>query len=364
MKHSLILLTVVMLSCSPVKGADAVPPNYDFTLETAGSVIQRKIAGAEQTPITRQLPLGGPIEIAVDTVYLEAKPESGPYLSLMAFLTVTDKSDPCKTAQVTALTSARLSVEWDSKGGVLLRIVALPTTLSATAAFPNQAWARDFVMCMAQELAAKLSSQIAMDGLNVIAAVRCPGSPPIQVIAYELGYGWVLQVWAGTTVGSLPPPRIFQIGNSFSISLNACLIQRLADQQYAAGIIPHRLDARGLPREDGPITVDSVKVCLEPDVLGMDWLGHLVDGQSTVVSWKMGFIDTADGVVLHLTSLTVDGKNQEIPEAMGPVNPIDALIKNMMFGPNGGAIYASPLGTVKITLGCIMPSGIFIAGRA
>jgi hypothetical protein len=146
--------------------------------------------------------------------------------------------------------------------------------------------------------------------------------------------------------------------------LSAESVQRLACQQFASGAIPRTMSLQGYPDAEGPILVDTITTRLTQNVIALRWDGRSSSGAPAAVEWQMGFVDTPDGLVLGVATVTVNGKVVPTPEQVRLVNPIDELIKNIAFGHVGKALFYSPLGRVKITTGGINSAGILVAGRA
>lgn len=360
LRYCIAALVLVLLLGSSA-GADALT-GHDLVLEIAGYVLQRQINTLTDIRLATTSPAGARAEIAVDSVLAESARPSGPRIRVMAFLTVTQNVQPSK-AQVTFLTDLALTLTSNQNGVVTLRMEATGCP-SAAADFACNDWARDLVMSKAPELMSKFVVNVPLEGIDSLNHARASGSPPLQVAAYELGYGWVLQISAAVPGACTPPPRIFLIGNAFTMFLSTNLVQRLADVQFASAAIPKRLTDQGIPQADGPIAVDRIVARLGTDVILLEWQGHYEDGRPASAVWDMDFTQTPDGLTLNTRRITLNGVEMAIPPAAKLINPLDELVRNAAFGPAGSKLFASPLGRVRLSVGSIRPEGVLIAGRA
>lgn len=368
---ALVCLLAVLCLCGTPASAqipDISQFGFEFVLEIYGITIQRVLSAPEGSLILQTLHEDFRADIFLDRIIAEANRRWSPNIRLVAQIRVALRAGATWSHVTNATLAMRAvpCVTLDDQGRVVVTIVPVPDTLLVTADPPGDALVEMMVRQAAGQIAERLQATLVYEGLDTLARARLPDSLPLQASAYELGYTWVLQVYAPLYTGIAPPPELFRIGNAFTLVLSGEMVQRLATYALSTGLIPGRMTEQGLIDPQGPITILAVDVELEPCVLVLNWQGLGPGNRPVAVQWRMCFMQAPEDVLLRLSRVAVDGVPRVIPPEAEYINPINELIRRIATGPPPPAdeVLDTPLGRMRLAVGEIWPEGVVVAGRA
>jgi hypothetical protein len=288
-----------------------------------------------------------------------------PNLRIVADLSITrTRGETAVTNQAALVATADLAVTTDKGNGVTVSITVEPRDFELAIDPPDAQAAEKCVMDAACEIASALNTRIVLDGLEVLASSHPGDSTEIEVAAYELGYDWVLQVFRPIRLDHGPVPKVFRLGNVFTLVLSEAALDEMAVYAGRTGRLPPLMNDKGMVDPHGMLRVQSVRGQLDPGWLTLDWQTITPENKPLPVRWRISFVSTGNGLALDIREIGVAGKQQSLPSNEGLVNPIDELIRNIAMGHVGKGIFISPLGRLRFTLGEIADNAIMVAGRA
>lgn len=362
-------MCVMAAVCPPNVGVTTGVPDvgacgFDFVMEIAGYSVQRQFFTAEGTTLVQTMPDGSRLDITFLRVTADALGCPGQPLRLKADVGVSvteGQAARCSRARVKV--GADVAVTSSPEDRLTLTITAIPDTMLVTSDAQDAADVEQMVLSTVAPIAARLSAVVPLEELGVLAEAVPPADQPIEAGVYQLGFEWILQVYAARLAPHPPAPRVFLQGDVFTLVLSDRMIQSLATSRPLAGLLPPRMSAAGLVDPNGPITITGITTDLEPGLLVINWLGTDASGRATTITWRMAFAPALNELALKLVQVAVDGQASCLPPEEGLTNPIDEIIKSLTPGQAVIRAARQPLGRMRITTGEIAPHGILIAGR-
>ena len=337
---------------------------FDFVMEIAGYAVQRQFFTAEGTALAQTMPDGSRLEVTFVRLNSDALGCPGRPLRLKADVQVSVTEGQlvrCSRARITV--GADVAVTSSPKGRLTIAITAIPNSMLVTSDAQDAAGVERMVLSIAASIADKLSAVVSLEELGVLSEAVPSGDQPIEAAVYQLGFEWILQVYAARQSPHQSVPRVFLQGDVFTLVLSDRMIQSLATSRPIAGLLPPRMSAAGLVDPGGPIAVTGIATRLESGHLVINWLGTDASGRAATITWRMAFAPALNELALKLVQVAVDGQDSCLLPEDGLTNPIDQIIKSLTPGQAVIRAARQPLGRMRITTGEIAPYGILIAGR-